>query len=147
MTRYVCMFECCRCLLAINNTLVGNFIVKHNNCRLAPSDTATLPLLRSCKLPSLFLSLANHCHDIVTILSQLMPPWWQQATMVSSYSGDDNSLAEDIAWPDESRPYVCPHTDTVLVTGVMSHVDITSELSLLIFKTVARAVKIVNERK
>lgn len=35
--------------------------------------------------------------------------------------GDDNCLAEDAAGPDEGWPDVCPHTDAILVTGVVSH--------------------------
>ena len=38
--------------------------------------------------------------------------------------GDDNCLAEDSVGPDEGWPNVCPHTDTVLVTEVVSHMDI-----------------------
>ena len=66
-------------------------------------------------------------------------PW------MSPGSGDDNGLAEDTVGPDECWPDVGPHSHTVLVTGVVSHMDVWSELSLLIFKTVAGTLEILKD--
>ena len=56
----------------------------------------------------------------------------QHATL----SRDDHGLAEDLRAEDEGRPDVGPDRRAGGVTGVMSHVDLGSELSLLVLNTV-----------
>ena len=61
----------------------------------------------------------------------------QHATL----SRDDHGLAEDLRAEDEGRPDVGPDRRVGGVTGVMSHVDLGPELSLLVLDAVCRGLK------
>ena len=52
-----------------------------------------------------------------------------------------HGLAEDLRAEDESGPDVGPDGQTGVVAGVVSHVDLGSELSLLVLDTVGRGLK------
>ena len=59
----------------------------------------------------------------------------------ASLSGDDDGFAEDGRAEEEGGPDVGPHGVGVGLAGVVSHVDVTSELSLLVLDTVGRGLK------
>ena len=55
-----------------------------------------------------------------------------QVAQHATFSRDDHGLAEDLRAEDEGRPDVGPDRRAGGVTGVMSHVDLGPELSLLV---------------
>ena len=59
----------------------------------------------------------------------------------ATFSRHHHGLAEDLRAEDEGRPDVGPDRRAGGVTGVMSHVDLGPELSLLVLDTVGRGLK------
>ena len=64
-----------------------------------------------------------------------------QVVQHATFSRDDHGLAEDLRAEDEGGPDVGPDRLAGGVAGVMSHVDLGSELSLLVLDAVCGGLK------